>query len=96
MLQWEMGPDRCTLAQGPSGNPEGELLLTCPRREEGRAGCGEELEGSPTNLTFLALWLLCSSCDPVAGIPGERVTGRKARGLQREEIGYKCQAFFLS
>ena len=26
----------------------------------------------------------------------ETVTGRKARGLQREEIGYKCQTFFLS
>ena len=26
----------------------------------------------------------------------ERVTGRKARGLQTEEIGYKCQTFFLS
>ena len=27
---------------------------------------------------------------------GERVTGRKARGLQMEEIGCKCQTFFLS
>ena len=26
----------------------------------------------------------------------ERVTGRKARGLQMEEIGCKCQAFFIS
>ena len=26
----------------------------------------------------------------------EMVTGRKARGLQREEIGYKCQTFFIS
>ena len=26
----------------------------------------------------------------------ERVTGRKARGLQTEEIGCKCQTFFLS
>ena len=26
----------------------------------------------------------------------ERVTGRKARGLQMEEIGCKCQTFFLS
>ena len=25
----------------------------------------------------------------------ERVTGRKARGLQMEEIGYKCQTFFF-
>ena len=24
------------------------------------------------------------------------VTGRKARGLQREEIGYKCQTCFIS
>ena len=24
----------------------------------------------------------------------ERVTGRKARGLQMEEIAYKCQTFF--
>ena len=27
---------------------------------------------------------------------GERVTGRKARGPQAEEIGFKCQTFFLS
>ena len=26
-------------------------------------------------------------------IPSERVTGRKARGLQTEEIGCKCQTF---
>jgi len=26
----------------------------------------------------------------------ERVTGRKARGLQTEEIGRKCQTFFIS
>ena len=26
----------------------------------------------------------------------ERVTGRKAKGLQMEEIGCKCQAFFFS
>jgi len=26
----------------------------------------------------------------------ERVTGRKARGLQTEEIGFKCQTFFIS
>ena len=26
----------------------------------------------------------------------ERVTGRKTRGLQTEEIGCKCQIFFLS
>ena len=26
----------------------------------------------------------------------ERVTGRKARGLQMEEIACKCQTFFLS
>ena len=26
----------------------------------------------------------------------ETVTGRKARGLQTEEIGCKCQTFFLS
>ena len=26
----------------------------------------------------------------------DRVTGRKARGLQREETGCKCQTFFLS
>ena len=26
-------------------------------------------------------------------IPSERVTGRKARGLQMEEIGCKCQTF---
>ena len=26
----------------------------------------------------------------------ERVTGRKARGLQTEEIGCKCQTFFLN
>ena len=26
----------------------------------------------------------------------ERVTGRKARGLQTEEIGCKCQTFFIS
>ena len=26
----------------------------------------------------------------------ERVIGRKARGLQTEEIGCKCQTFFLS
>ena len=26
----------------------------------------------------------------------ERVTGRKARGPQMEEIGCKCQTFFLS
>ena len=26
----------------------------------------------------------------------ERVTGRKARGLQMEEIGCKCQTFFIS
>ena len=25
----------------------------------------------------------------------ERVTGRKARGLQMEEIGLKCQTFFF-
>jgi len=27
-------------------------------------------------------------------IPDERVTGRKARGLQTEETGCKCQTFF--
>ena len=27
---------------------------------------------------------------------GERVTGRKAKGLQIEEIGCKCQTFFIS
>ena len=26
--------------------------------------------------------------------PHERLTGRKARGLQTEEIGFKCQTFF--
>ena len=26
----------------------------------------------------------------------ERVIGRKARGLQMEEIGCKCQTFFIS
>ena len=26
----------------------------------------------------------------------ERVTGRKARGLQTKEIGCKCQMFFIS
>ena len=31
-----------------------------------------------------------SSAHP--GAQGERVTGRKARGLQMEEIGFKCQA----
>ena len=31
---------------------------------------------------------------PNSGI--ERVTGRKARGLQKEEIGCKCQTFFIS
>ena len=29
----------------------------------------------------------------LAGSGGERVTGRKARGLQMEEIGCKCQTF---
>ena len=33
----------------------------------------------PEIFNFLALWLLCSSCDPVAGVPGERVTGRKTQ-----------------
>ena len=28
--------------------------------------------------------------------PDEMVTGRKARGLQMEEIGCKCQTFFIS
>ena len=28
------------------------------------------------------------------GTGSERVTGRKARGLQMEEIGCKCQTFF--
>ena len=28
--------------------------------------------------------------------PDERVTGKKARGLQMEEIGCKCQTFFIS
>jgi len=28
------------------------------------------------------------------GISVERVTGRKVRGLQMEEIGFKCQTFF--
>ena len=28
--------------------------------------------------------------------PDERVIGRKARGLQMEEIGCKCQTFFIS
>ena len=27
---------------------------------------------------------------------GERLTGRKARGLQMEEIGCKCQTFLIS
>ena len=26
----------------------------------------------------------------------ERITGKKARGLQMEEIGCKCQIFFIS
>ena len=34
------------------------------------------------------------SCFGVGAI--ERVTGRKARGLQTEEIGLKCQTFFIS
>ena len=29
-------------------------------------------------------------------LPIERVTSRKARNLQREEIGCTCQAFFIS
>ena len=29
-------------------------------------------------------------------VPCERVTGRKAGGLQMERIGCKCQTFFLS
>ena len=34
------------------------------------------------------------SCFGVGAI--ERVPGRKARGLQTEEIGLKCQTFFIS
>jgi len=30
---------------------------------------------------------------PGFSVHGERVTGRKARGLQTEEIGCKCQTF---
>ena len=35
-------------------------------------------------------------CAAVNGVAksGERVTGRKARGLQMEEIACKCQTFF--
>ena len=33
---------------------------------------------------------------PLLSSPFERVTGRKARGLQTEETGCKCQAFFSS
>ena len=40
----------------------------------------------------------CSnSCPPSLRChPTERVTGRKVRGLQMEEIGWKCQTFFVS
>ena len=40
-------------------------------------------------------------CTSLSSLPSrmllqtERVTGRKARGLQMEEIGYKCQTFFF-
>ena len=30
------------------------------------------------------------------GLDSEKVTGRKARGLQTDEIGCKCQTFFMS
>ena len=38
-------------------------------------------------------WVVCVSCKRRSAI--ERVTGRKARGLQMEEIGCKCQTFLF-
>ena len=62
-----------------------------------------KLQGAPGT----SLWQQVPSTTPLPPAPelswpyggprycgGERVTGRKARGLQREEIGCKCQTFF--
>ena len=61
-----------------------------------------KLQGAPGT----SLWQQVPSTTPLPPAPelswpyggprycgGERVTGRKARGLQREEIGCKCQTF---
>jgi len=41
----------------------------------------------------LFIRISCPPLDHILAYPGERVTGRKARGLQMEEIGCKCQTF---
>ena len=53
-----------------------------------------------SNLTIsLHVESLCVQADrsgSSSSLTSERVTGRKAVGLQMGEIGFKCQAFFLS
>ena len=45
-------------------------------------------------LTVVLIWISLMTNDIVH--LSERVTGRKAGGLQMEEIGCNCQTFFLS
>ena len=53
-----------------------------------------------SNLTIsLGVESLCVQADrsgPSRSLTNERVAGRKAVGLQMEETGFQCQAFFLS
>ena len=54
--------------------------------QHARLPCLSPTPGACSNSRPSSLW-----CHPT-----ERVTGRKVRGLQTEEIGWKCQTFFLS
>ena len=45
-------------------------------------------------LTVVLIWISLTTNDIVH--LSERITSRKARGLQTEEIGLKCQTIFLS
>ena len=49
--------------------------------------------GPPSQLLLFSCWVVSDSLRPHESPHAERVTGRKARGLQTEEIGCKCQTF---
>ena len=85
--------------------------LPVPPPRQGRDAPGVDLMASQTDVQFLTiktfvwflLFLWCHpECNRVAFLNAsqarttERVTGRKARGLQTEEIGCRCQTFFIS
>ena len=77
------GTSECLLCQETRKGPAREALWGYRPRE-----VRKKLLIVPQLLHLASLHTLC--------LQGERVTGRKARGLQTEEIGCKSQTFFLS